>query len=323
MRMKILMPYIVILLFYVPMCLQANNSVSVPPSPSPSLPQTQSAAGATVPQQIKVLGDNQQQDSSINYFRALLIKALDATVEDFGPYEITHVSFAFSQSRTLQMLKVPEALDVMHTMSSQARESEFLPVRIPLLKGLMGTRMMFVHRSKVEEFNNITSLRALKKKVACQGLHWPDSDILEANFFNVARVVVFEAMFDMIDKGRCDYFPRGIHEIMPEYKTFGATHANLAIASNLMIRYPAPVYYFLGKHNTELAKRIETGLERLIVSGEFDELIRQNPLTSHVFPLSKWQNVTLFQLTNPELPEININARPELWLNLPNSQSPE
>ena len=274
------------------------------------------AATETTPITVRILADNLQQDSSINYFRVLLVEALDATVDDFGPYKIKQVNFEFSQDRSLQMLKRKNALDVMHTMSSSEREHEFLAVKIPLLKGLMGKRMLFIRNDRKAEFDQITIARQLKQKVACQGLHWPDSDILEANYFKVARVVIFESMFEMLEKGRCDYFPRGIHEIQPEYNNFVEKHPSLAVADNLMLSYPAPVYYFLGKHNTELARRITEGLERLIASGRFDQLMQKNPLTAHLFPLSKWRETRIFSIPNPDLPELSPTDRPELWLEL-------
>lgn len=269
---------------------------------------------------VRILADNLQQDSSINYFRVLLLEALDITIDDFGPYQIEQVNFAFSQDRTLQMLKRPKALDVMHTMSSSEREHEFHAIKIPLLKGLMGKRMLFIRDDRKAEFAAIDIVRDLKKKVACQGLHWPDSDILEANYFKVARVVIFESMFEMLEKGRCDYFPRGIHEILPEFDNFKEKHPQLAIADNLMISYPAPVYYFLGRHNTKLAARITEGLERLIVNGRFDELMKQNPLTSRLFPLTKWRDTRVFSIPNPDLPELSPEERPELWLDLKGKQ---
>jgi hypothetical protein len=164
----------------------------------------------TTAQVVRVLDNNRQQDTSIGYFRNLLIRALDVTEEEFGDYRIDRVHFDFSQDRTLQMLKSDEYLDVMHSMSNAQREEEFIAVKVQLLKGLMGKRMVFTHASRLPEFAKIGHVSELKALVACQGIHWPDSDILEANGFKVARVVVFESMFDMVIKQRCDYFPRGI-----------------------------------------------------------------------------------------------------------------
>jgi hypothetical protein len=65
-----------------------------------------------------------------------------------------------------------------------------------------------------------------------------------------------------------------------------------------------------------LAKRIETGLKRLQAQGDFDQMIEQNPLTKHVFPLQKWQGVNVFNITNPGLPNTDSTQQAQYWLNL-------
>ena len=61
-------------------------------------------------------------------------------------------------------------------------------------------------------FDQTSTLAELKKLSACQGMHWPDSDILEQAGFKVMRAVKFESMYEMLLAGRCDYFPRSVAE---------------------------------------------------------------------------------------------------------------
>ena len=261
----------------------------------------------------RVLAASSQQDSSTNYFRLLLEKALDETVEEHGAYKLVSMALPYSQNRSLQFLNRVDILDIMHSMSSSEREQQFIAIKVPLLAGLMGKRMLFVHKKSLPYFSTITNANQLRKKIACQGLHWPDSDILEANNFAVTRVVKFEAMFEMLMLGRCDYFPRGIHEIVPEFNEFSQQYENLAVVQNIMLSYPAPVYYFVGLHNKQLAERLKLGLERLKLNGSFDQMLRENPLTQHVFPLSKWRDVTTFFLKNPDFPQIEADEPSEGW----------
>ncbi|NVK25270.1 MAG: hypothetical protein HWE10_10115 [Gammaproteobacteria bacterium] len=159
--------------------------------------------------------------------------------------------------------------------------------------------MLITNEQNLFNVENVSHVDQLKRMVTCQGQHWPDSDILEHNQFQVARVLVFEAMYEVIAKGRCDLFPRGIHEIFPEYATFKAQHPNLRIANNIILHYQAPVYFFVGKQNQELANRIELGLKRLNNTGAFEMLLKQSPITANMFPLEQWQNSQVFELENP------------------------
>jgi hypothetical protein len=264
----------------------------------------------------RILAGSAEQDSSTSFFRLLLEKALDETVDEYGAYRLVTKDLPYSQDRSLQFLNLGGELDIMHSMSSSKREQQLIAIKIPLLAGLMGRRMLFVHKNSLPTFSNISNDHELKKKIACQGLHWPDSDILEANQYAVIRVVRFEAMFEMLMLGRCDYFPRGIHEIVPEFRQFSQQYPDLAMVENLILSYPAPVYYFVGLHNEKLAQRIALGLKRIKQSGVYEQMLQHNPLTQHLFPLNKWRNATIFSLVNPDFPNLKINLAPEQWLDV-------
>lgn len=251
------------------------------------------------PQTIKVLANNYNQGESLDYFNALLDAALHITQAEFGSYKLQTNDLPYSQARSLEFLDDEKGLDVMHTMTNSDRELKYQAIKVPLLKGLMGYRMLLTNEENFPKLQQIETLKDFRNLIACQGTHWPDSDILEHNGLQVARVLLFESMYEMVAKGRCDFFPRGIHEISPEFESFSAKHDNLKIDRHLMLQYHAPVYFFVGKKNKPLASRIELGLNKLIANGEFDTMFKNNPITGHIFPLSKWQNVKVIQLENP------------------------
>ena len=258
------------------------------------------SAAVAAPKEIKILKTNTNQNGSIDYFYSLLSQALNATEKEFGDYRFKQVDLPYSQERSLHFLNDKNILDVMHTMTNADREKQYTAVKVPLLKGLMGYRMLITNDKNLPIIEGVQNIQELKNMIACQGQHWPDSDILEHNGFQVARVLMFEAMFEMIEKGRCDFFPRGIHEIFPEHETFVKLHPNLKIVKSIILHYQAPVYFFVGKDDQELATRIDAGLKRLLNTGRFDELLQQNPITARVFPLEQWQNSRVFQLDNPK-----------------------
>lgn len=255
--------------------------------------------GAAI-QNVKVLQDSTNQDGSIDYFHTLLSQALDVTTKEFGDYKFVNVSLPYSQERSLHFLNERNRLDVMHTMTNSERESTYRAVKVPLLKGLMGYRMLITNERTLSKIESVKDDEGLKSLVACQGQHWPDSDILEYNGFQVTRVVIFEAMYEMLSKGRCDYFPRGIHEAFSEHDTFIEQYPNLRLVKNVILHYDAPVYFFVGKTNQYLAERIGTGLKRLDNTGRLDALLKSNPTTARIFPLEQWQNLKVIELDNPK-----------------------
>ncbi|MFT6529776.1 MAG: hypothetical protein ACJAZB_001427 [Psychrosphaera sp.] len=250
-------------------------------------------------QVIKVLATSEQQIGSIDFFHHLLTRALDVSKDRYGEYQFEYRQFKFSQNRSLKMLENGE-LDVLHTMTNWDREKEYLAVKFPLVKGLMGHRLLVINKKDEAVFNQISEIE-LANKIACQGLHWPDSDILEANKFTVARILSFEAMYELVAKGRCDYFPRSILEIDSELSRFSALYPELTIAKQIMLIYPAPVYFFVEKSNFALAKRLHDGLIQLENSGEMEQILTKQPLTKSIFPLNKWKNARQIHLINPNL----------------------
>ena len=113
-----------------------------------------------------------------------------------------------THERTLNLIRA-QMIDLSWAGTSEELEKVLLPIRIPLLKGLLGSRVSIIHKRNLAIFENITEEK-LQSLVACQGTDWGDSDILEANDYKVLRVARFDLMFKMLNRARCDYFPRAI-----------------------------------------------------------------------------------------------------------------
>lgn len=248
---------------------------------------------------VYVLKNSDQQKVSVDYFYSVLSAALDITANEYGKTKILTKDFPYSQNRSLQLLDDPNGIDILHTMTNKERESKYVAINIPLLKGLMGYRRLLTNSNNLFTIETIRSLSELSSKIACQGTHWPDSDILEHNSLTVARVLIFEAMYKMTAKGRCDYFPRGIHEVKTELDKFSQQHSNLRVAKNLMLHYPTAMYFFVGKRNKELADRMSEGLHLLITNGQLEKMLLSSDIIKPLLPLSQWDSTYILELDNP------------------------
>lgn len=250
-------------------------------------------------QVVKVVNLNDAQKDSLQYFHQLLADALEAT-QDMGPYQLQQVDFNVAQKRSMRLLKLPGVLDVMHTMQDQEWEQSLIRVPQPLLNGTLGTRAILVRAEDEAKYNNI-SLTELKQQIACQGTHWRDSDILEANGFSVYRVVDFQVMLKMLAIKRCDYFPRGISEIDADFAKYNGRYGKLAKITKVFFQYQAPIYFYLGKHNMPLATRLNEGFKRL--GG--DDYIKQKLADNVSFELSPYltqKDTRIIQLKTDLMP---------------------
>lgn len=262
---------------------------------------------------VKILGPQSIEDVGQRYFSQLLSLALNQ--DNSHTYDIQPLILdSVTQGRSVQML-ASKHVDVYWMGTSPQREEQFIAVKVPLMRGLLGYRIAIIHQDSLTDFKSLTKSQ-LQQKLACQGQHWPDTKILERNGFNVMPVAKYESMFSMVAKKRCDYFPRAIFEGYGELQVAQAHSPKLTIYDDVILYYPFPLYFFVRKDTPELAKDIKTGLEAMIDNGQFILYMQQHPITKHLFPIEKWKNKTIIPLTNPLISDKLDRENKRYWFHL-------
>jgi hypothetical protein len=250
------------------------------------------------------------QDKRDEYPVALLELALQETGVNF---EVSPSSIALSKSKALRNLAANREINVAWSMTGEQREEDLLPIRIPIYKGLIGWRVFLIKKGNMQNFRQVQSLSDLLQMSPVQGHDWPDTKILQANDFEVATALSYEKLFDMLNDGNADFFPRSVVEIWDEVNMHDYEQP-LAVEQHIGIRYPAAVYFFVNKKSTTLARLIETGLESAIKSGKYDELFMSSHAT--IIEKANMQNRRFFSLNNPILPDKTPITRKELWFDI-------
>jgi len=74
------------------------------------------------------------------------------------------------------------------------------------------------------------------------------------------------SLYEMLVRGRIDYFPRSAMEVMDELG--GLRPEGVSIAPELALRYDTGNYIFTGTHRAQAAADLEAALSRLESSGE-------------------------------------------------------
>jgi len=261
---------------------------------------TQQASLASQSEQ--VVRFNQQtyysDDLDQYYFSSLLRLALDETISDYGRYKLVPIKINMVQQRSISMIQANQEIDVLWTMTSKKREQQMKAVYVPLLKGLMGTRIFLIKKGEQDLFQSIKTLDDLKKLKAGQGTNWPDTEILKANQLPVQEAVG-TLLHSMLGSDRFDYFPRAVTEITKELDEY----QNLTVEKNFILRYSAPIYFFVNNNNELLAERLEVGLLRLLNSGKFDQHLQQVRNIASLVEKFNLNDRKVFQLHNPLMSE--------------------
>jgi hypothetical protein len=257
-----------------------------------------------------------QPDSEVaqSYFLQLLRMALLSGSEGRPLPEVRETTVMEQERATLE-LRRNKLIDVYWMGTSAAREQHLNVIPIPLDRGLLGFRQLIIQRDKLSLFNDIETAEDLKKLIACQGLGWPDVEILRASHFRVTVSSGFEGLYKQLAAGRCDYLPRGLFEAAPELEQRKLRYRGLQIYDKVLIHYPFAVYFFVSPDNEYLAQWITKGLENMISNGQFQQFMETHLLMIHLFPLQeKVSPKFIFDIPNPLLPEATDYKNSRYWI---------
>lgn len=234
------------------------------------------AATKSAPLQVRIPQSQGQLSSSDTYFSHLLALALDKTRGTDGPFSIIPIYQSVTSKRLIyQLTDSARRVDVIWTSNSAEREKLMLPIKISILRGLNSYRIFLIRKGDQSRFDRIGSVQDLRVLQAGQGAHWPDTTVLQANGLPVIGAARGDLLFDMLKQKRFDYFPRGLYEIWDEQKRHAGD--DIVIEENLMLHYPAPIYFFVNRNDAALANRIERGLRIALQDGSFDDLFFSVP----------------------------------------------
>jgi ABC-type amino acid transport substrate-binding protein len=223
--------------------------------------------------------------------------------------ELQSSSEPMSKSRALQLLNTGGGIDIVWTMTSTDRELKYLPIRIPIYRGLGSYRLLLIKASKQPVFSQLGNLKALQQLRFAQVHDWVDTEILRASRFSILAVSQYENLFQMLLKDRVDAIPRGVLEIEAEKLTW--QNQGLVIETDWLLHYPGAVYFFVKQDNLMLAETIEQGLRKAMADGSFLALFQQF-FQKHLAQMALEQR-TLIELPNPFLPPLTPIDDASLW----------
>jgi len=244
---------------------------------------------------------------------------MEKTKDTYGDYQISAHSTSIPQARALKMLEADLKITLLWTMTSKAREESLGAIYFPLQKGLLGHRVFIIRKEDQERFTNIRSLEQLKRLTAGQGHDWPDTKILISNGLAVEKSLNYHSLFAMLKAHRFDYYPRGITEAAGELEQLN--DQSLTIESRLLLRYPAPLYFFVNKNNQRLKSRLTEGLMLAHKDGTFDELFCSQLSVQKALNRSNLDKRRIFDLENPDTLNKEGFEKSDLWINVTEQNS--
>jgi len=243
-------------------------------------------------------------DQRSRFYISLLQIALD---KGGGGLQARESAIPSVTLRTFERMVTGNGIDVVWAPTTAQLERDYLPVRVPLDKGVLGWRIFLVNRTEREKFADVHSMEQLKALSAGQAGEWVDTQILRHNGMTVVESTLYETLFKMLAGHRFDYMPRGIAEIIGEASNYA--HLGLEIEPRLALHYPFCTYFFVAPGNGQLAQQLERGLRKAQSDGSFERLFQQ--YMGREIAAARLDKRLVFELDNPTLPPRNAPGQAE------------
>lgn len=240
----------------------------------------------------------------------LLELALSHTHTTGKPLQLAPFAEDITQNRGMQLLQ-SGAIDVIALGTNAERESRMLPIKIDILRGIVGFRVFVIRAADQARIARMDAQTLRKQLTFGLNSQWADLPIMRANGFTVETSSNYENLFGMLVAGRFDAFPRGLNEAQRELDERRQNYPQLAVEQTKALFFPYPVYFWVSKDNTALAKRIERGLQASLADGSFRKLFETYHATE-IATLAK-EKRQVIRLNNPILPAGTAKPDTHWW----------
>jgi hypothetical protein len=247
---------------------------------------------------------------------ALMLEILKLTIEKSGnrrDYNIEGHELTVTEARLAELLKDGK-LSVMWAGIQAQYEEDLIPIRIPILRGMLGHRIFIIRKGDQHIFDKVKTLEDLQEIPLGQGRSWGDTAVLKAGGMNVVAPTKFLSLMHMLEGGRFDFFPRAVHEPWVEVQNY--KELNLTVEESILLIYPYAMYFYVQIGNEKLAKDIEQGFYNAFADGSYDEIFFNHPMIKDALEQSNLKGRKIFRIPNPNLPRKTPIDKKELWLDI-------
>lgn len=270
------------------------------------------ALTAVAASELRIVKPRAQDDPAYLYFSGLLQKALQKAANGREVPKLV-ITIDMAEDRMVRELRADRIIDILWLGGSKERARSLLMVPVPLERGLVGYRQFIIRKERIAEFDAIKTLADLANFKACHGAQWGDTEILRAAKLPMVTSVNYESLFKQLAAGRCDYFPRGIHQGKVEMANRAAAFPELIVYEPLILHYAFATHFYVHPKNHVLAQWLQEGLEKMIDDGELIAYMQEQEHTRHAFPLFGTEGKRFLALPNANLPSSSDEKNPRYW----------
>lgn len=203
-----------------------------------------------------------------------------------------------------------KGFDIFGTVAGNqklAHEQKIL-IPLPLMKGLLGYRILIIRKADAQKFAAIKSAGELKKLRMGIPSTWADAGLFRHNGYPVEEKGSFDDLFTRLENNEFDYVTFGANEVSGVFAERAAASGKLIIEPSLLVYYPFPLVFYVNPQQPALAERVTRGLQAIAGNGELDRIFNRyyGDLLAQLHVAKR----TRITLENPILPEAMAGFTP-------------
>lgn len=245
------------------------------------------------------------------YEKEVLAAVLKATEEDFGPWEIKETLDEYpGDDEALVFSEKGHDLFVTIAGNQKFEEGDMIVIPKPMTKNLLGYRVPIIREGDSELFENISNREEVQQLKHGIPETWSDAVIFRENGYQVVEDGDFDDIFVRLENDLFDYTAFGANEVMSVYENRASQREGLTIDQNILIFYPFPLVFYVNPDLSDLAVRVEEGMERISDNGELDSIF--NRYYGDIVEKLNLNERILFELDNPLIPDEFRDLKPNL-----------
>lgn len=243
-------------------------TVEAAAEPSQHRSQEPSPAGQTVN-----FWNGNKTEARQQYEREVLKAVMNATVSSHGEWhlkeDLTDYPKASDEAAVFRM-----GYDLFVTVAGNKKlaDEDKIIIPMPLMKGLLGYRLLIINAKDRKTFSGITSAEQLQKLRMGIPETWADADLFRHNGYKVVERGDFDDLFNRLLAGEFDYAAFGANEIEGVFANRAKPKGNFVIDQSLLVYYPFPLVFYVNPEKPQLVARVREGLRIIQQNGKFDAI---------------------------------------------------
>lgn len=261
---------------------------------------------------VKLLAPQAGYDKKEAHKDAVIKRALEITVPEYGAYQIEKTDKSTVSGRALKLMQDGDIVNLCIRIANEEWNLNATPIKIPIRFGVNSFRLLLINKKDLTKFSQINTLEDLKKVPVGLGRDWSISQVFRANGFQTIESSNFEGTFLMLQHQRFDYIPRGMNEVFEELRVRQDKLTDVVVEPTLALEMKLATYAYVSSKQPRLAKRIDSGLRMMSENGELKQLFDDYYLED--VKHANMHNRKIIKIDNPLFVDKELLDKPELWL---------